>query len=84
MRLQLATAVNGLGDNLREVVEVAEVGDDWLDFVAPQPATTNPMILRRVIDAGADVLTLSQQSRTLEDVYLKIVEEDESKTGINR
>jgi hypothetical protein len=42
------------------------------------------MILRRVIEAGADVLTLSQQSRTLEDVYLKIVEEDESKTGVTR
>jgi ABC-2 type transport system ATP-binding protein len=84
MRLQLANEVNGLADNLREVVEVAAVGGDWLDFVAPEPTKTNPMILRRVIEAGADVLTLSQQSRTLEDVYLKIVEEDESKTGVTR
>ena len=84
MRLQLANAVNGLAENLREVVEVAGVGDDWLDFVAPEPSSTNPMILRRVVEAGADVLTLSQQSRTLEDVYLKIVEEDESRTGITR
>lgn len=84
MRLQLASSVNGLAENLREVVEVTEVGGDWVDFVAPEPSTTNPMILRRVIDAGADVLTLSQQSRTLEDVYLKIVEEDESKTGVTR
>ncbi|NJL92998.1 MAG: ABC transporter ATP-binding protein [Anaerolineae bacterium] len=77
MRLQTAGWANGLAESLREVVEVREHGEDWLDFIAPDPARTNPMVLRRVLDQGVDVVTLSQRSRTLEDVYLKIVEEDE-------
>lgn len=79
MRLQLLNPVDGLADNLREIVEVQAVGEDWIDFVAQEPGKTNPMILRRVLDQGIDVLTLSQRSRTLEDVYLRIVEEDEKK-----
>lgn len=84
MRLQLGSALNGLADNLKEVVEVTGFGDDWIDYITETPQSTNPMILRRVIEQGIDVLTLSQQSRTLEDVYLKIVEEDESKVGTTR
>jgi ABC-2 type transport system ATP-binding protein len=77
MRLHIKGQVNGLADDLREVIEVKETGEDWVDFIATDPTQTNPMILRRVMDQGIDVLTLSQRSRTLEDVYLRIVEEDE-------
>lgn len=83
MRLHLADYVNGVADDLREVVEVTDIGADWLEYIAPQPRETNPMVLRRVMDRGGSVLTLSQVSLTLEDVYLKIVEEDEKK-GRNR
>lgn len=76
MRLQISGMLNGLVDDLRQVVQVEASGEDWLDFVAPSPSKTNPMILRRVLDQGVEVLTLSQLSRSLEDVYLKIVEED--------
>lgn len=79
MRLEVAGHLNGLADDLREVVDVQNTGDDWLEFISPVPADTNPLVLRRVLEKGVDVLTLSQASRTLEDVYLKIVEEDESR-----
>ncbi|KAB2902781.1 MAG: ABC transporter ATP-binding protein [Anaerolineae bacterium] len=79
MRLHLIDYVNGIADDLREVVEVTDIGADWLEYIAPQPRETNPMVLRRVMDRGGSVLTLSQVSLTLEDVYLKIVEEDEKK-----
>lgn len=83
MRLQLTDHVNGIADDLREAVEVTAVGADWLEYLAPQPRETNPMVLRRVMDRGGSVLTLSQVSLTLEDVYLKIVEEDEKKGEID-
>ncbi|MCL4879541.1 MAG: ABC transporter ATP-binding protein [Anaerolineae bacterium] len=79
MRLHLTDYVNGVADDLREVVEVTDIGADWLEYIAPQPKETNPIVLRRVMDRGGSVLTLSQVSLTLEDVYLKIVEEDEKK-----
>jgi len=81
MRLQLLNSAQGVADDLREVVEVRETGEDWIDFVAPEPSKINPMVLRRVMDKGADILTLSQRSRSLEDVYLRIVEEDEKVEG---
>lgn len=86
MRLEINgnSAISAVADDLRQVVEVAETGDNWLDFLAPEPSQTNPLILRRVLDQGVDVLTLSQRSRTLEDVYLRIVEEDEQKVGTTR
>lgn len=84
MRLQVAGGLNGLADDLRQLVEVQATGEDWFDFVAPDPAKINPIVLRRALDRGAEVLTLSQRSRSLEDVYLKIVEEDESRTGVSR
>ncbi len=79
MRLQMTGYLNGIADDLREVVELKAIGEDWLEYVAPQPKVINPMVLRRVMDKGGNVLMLSQASRTLEDVYLKIVEEDEKK-----
>ncbi|HLA43406.1 MAG TPA: ABC transporter ATP-binding protein [Aggregatilineales bacterium] len=84
MRLQLTQHVNGLAEDLREIVRVEASGDDWIDYVTPEPVKTNPQILRRVMDKGYDVLTLSQRSRTLEDVYLKIVQEDENRVGVSR
>ena len=81
MRLQLTAQVNGLAEDLQEMVRVEASGDDWIDFSTPEPAKSNPQILRRVLDKGYDVLTLSQRSRTLEDVYLKIVQEDENRVG---
>lgn len=77
MHLKMAEHLNGVADDLREVVEVTAIGEDWLEYIAPQPKETNPMVLRRVLDKGHNILTLSQISRSLEDVYLKIVEEDE-------
>lgn len=84
MRLELANHLNGLAENLREIVEVHETGDNWLEFLAPQPSLNNPQVIRRALDCGAEVVTLSQNSRSLEDVYLKIVEEDESRVGVTR
>lgn len=83
MRLQMAEQLNGVAEDLREVVEVTSMGEDWLEFVAPFPKEINPKVLRRVLEQGHNVLTLSQLSRSLEDVYLKIVEEDEKKGRIH-
>lgn len=38
------------------------------------PETVNPTVLHKLDEAGASVLTLSEQPRGLEDVYLRLVE----------
>jgi len=41
------------------------------------PATAAPAAVRALVAAGADVLSLSESRRTLEDVYLELIDQDE-------
>jgi len=77
MELHLAQHLNGAIGELADMVEIVEQGDCWLRYRSPEPAITNPQVIRRLAGAGLDIVTLSEVSRTLEDVYLQIVEEDE-------
>ncbi len=77
MELRLTQHLNGALEVLRDMVTVVETGDCWLRYQTPDPAATNPQVIRRLTGAGLDIVTLSEVSRTLEDVYLQIVAEDE-------
>jgi ABC-2 type transport system ATP-binding protein len=84
MELRLTQHLNGAIDALREMVAIVETGDCWLRYRAPDPALTNPQVIRRLTGAGLDIVTLSEVSRTLEDVYLQIVAEDEGTASHDR
>jgi hypothetical protein len=73
--------LNGLADDLQELVQIENAGVNWIRYRVPNPQTTNPEIIRRVIGLGKEVVTLAPVSQSLEDVYLKAVEEDESSHG---
>lgn len=77
MELHTVQPLNGLSERLRDMVTVRDVGENRILYEAPEPDQINPRILRHVMDAGVDVLTLSRKSQTLEAIYLNIVEEDE-------
>jgi ABC-2 type transport system ATP-binding protein len=77
MELHLTQYLNGAVEELTGIVEVVEKGDRWLRYRASDPVIVNPQVIRRLTGAGLDIVTLSEVSRTLEDVYLQIVEEDE-------
>lgn len=77
MELRAAQPLNGVADELSDLVTVVDQGERWLRFRTANPAADNPALLRRLIGLGVDVVTLSEISRTLEDVYLQIVREDE-------
>jgi ABC-2 type transport system ATP-binding protein len=44
---------------------------------AADPAAVTPQLARAVVASGADVLRLAEVERSLEDVYLRLVSEDE-------
>jgi ABC-2 type transport system ATP-binding protein len=49
--------------------------DEWsLCYHTEKPEITNPLLLHQLHDLGADVLELNQMPRSLEDVYLKLVQ----------
>lgn len=53
----------------------AENGYAALRFDADEPATTNPAVLRALLDGGVRVITLTREERSLEDAYFAIVAE---------
>lgn len=82
MDLRTVQPLNGMTEHLRQMVKVREAYPDRLLYETMTPAETNPLVLRRLLEAGIDVLTLSRVSQTLEEIYLNIVEEDEKEQAI--
>ncbi len=77
MELHVTEHLNGAAQELQALVEVVDQGDGWLRYRTPNPPIDNPNVIRRLMGAGLNIVTLSEVTRTLEDVYLQIVEEDE-------
>ncbi len=77
MELRIAGVMNGLAKDISDMVLVTESGTDWLRYRVADPYAVNPMLLRRVAELGVEVVTLAPVSRTLEDIYLQVVKEDE-------
>jgi ABC-2 type transport system ATP-binding protein len=85
MELRVNGELNGLAKDLSQMVSVSESGINWLRYTVADPYTTNPALLRYITGLGIDVVTLSPVTRTLEDIYLQVVKEDEaSPNGDNR
>jgi ABC-2 type transport system ATP-binding protein len=75
LELRLARSLDGLLPQLQSLVQVQEHGENWLRYTTPEPETVNPRLVQRLTDMGAPIVTLSEVSRSLEEVYLRIVNE---------
>ncbi|MCS7071633.1 MAG: ABC transporter ATP-binding protein [Anaerolinea sp.] len=81
MELRVRGHLNGLGRDLSDLVTVEETGVDWLRFRVDNPDETNPIVIRRIVEYGVDVVSLAPLSRSLEEIYLQVVREDEAQGG---
>ena len=77
MEIRLATSLNGLAEDLADRVNVVAQGDDWLRYTVANPHEFNPLLLNQLASQNLPVVTLSQISRSLEEIYLRIVESDQ-------
>lgn len=84
MELRVNGVLNGLAKDIGDMVTVEEAGMNWLRYRVADPNHTNPALLRRVAGLGVDVVTLAPVSRSLEDIYLQVVKEDEGLNDHNR
>jgi ABC-2 type transport system ATP-binding protein len=75
MKVRLVGSVDGLSPRLADIVEVEAHGKDWLSYRTADPRGVNPRLLQRLAELDREVVTLSEVPRTLEDVYLRVVEE---------
>ena len=67
------TIVKELGDQ----VEVVDTGPDWVRYCTVDAATDNPVIVQRLVAKHVPLVTLAEVPRSLEEVYLQVVETKE-------
>jgi ABC-2 type transport system ATP-binding protein len=77
MEIRLATPLNGLVKRLESQVNVVAYGPNWVRYTVSNPAYFNPLLLSELAQQNVAVITLSEVSRSLEEVYLRIVEADQ-------
>jgi ABC-2 type transport system ATP-binding protein len=74
MELRLNQPTDGVAKLLSTLVEIEERGEDWVRYSAADFQETNPRLLRALAMHGVGVVTLGEMPRSLEDVYLQVVE----------
>jgi ABC-2 type transport system ATP-binding protein len=77
LELRLASPPNGLAEDLADRVNVVAQGENWIRYTVPNPTEFNPLLLNHLAGQNVPVVTLSEVSRSLEEIYLRIVESDE-------
>ncbi len=75
MEVRFAAPMNGTLGALRERLEVESHGDTWVRYWSNNPANENPPLLHWLSEQKVDVVTLSEVPRSLEEVYLRVVEQ---------
>ena len=54
-------------------VRSVETKDNKLVVALDDPEMNNPLLIRALVDAGADIQFVGELRRSLEDVYLRLV-----------
>lgn len=75
-KLQLDHSPNGLADEIKDLVAVESVEGPFLRYVTDDPIKKNPQLVRRLDSLGLGIISLSEVSASLEDVYLSLVLDD--------
>jgi ABC-2 type transport system ATP-binding protein len=78
MEIRLATPLNGLVKHLEDWVNIVAHGQDWIRYTVSNPAQFNPLLLTELARQNIPIITLSEVLRSLEEVYLRIVEADQT------
>jgi ABC-2 type transport system ATP-binding protein len=77
MEIRLAAPLNGLVGHLESRVNIIDHGQNWIRYTVPDPIRFNPILLNELAHQNIPIITLSEVSRSLEEVYLRIVEADQ-------
>jgi ABC-2 type transport system ATP-binding protein len=56
-----------------ETVENLKLKHNIIQFETDKPDEVNPLIVQRIVESGGRILTLQEEKKTLEDIYMKII-----------
>jgi ABC-2 type transport system ATP-binding protein len=75
MEVRFVEPMNGTLAALREKLAVESYGETWVRYWSNDPTSENPPLLHWLSEQQVDVVTLSEVPRSLEEVYLRVVEQ---------
>ncbi len=81
MEVRLKGALDGAAHLLPDEAVFVTSGDGWLRYRTDDPLETNPRVLHILDAAGLQVVTLTEVERSLEDVYLQVVNQPKEEEG---
>ncbi len=73
LELRVVGNLNGIMEDLSDLVEIDSYGYNWLRYRAMQPEAINPQVIYRLAGRGVQMVTLSEVPQSLEEVYLRVV-----------
>ncbi len=77
MEVRLARPLQAPWPQLDDLITVEAHGETYLRYRAEKPEVANPILLRRLDELNADVVTISHAPQSLEQVYLMLLGERE-------
>jgi len=75
MEVRFAGPLNGTVGALCERLEIESHGETWVRYWSDNPVGDNPPLLHWLSEQKVDVVTLSEVPRSLEEVYLRVIEQ---------
>ncbi len=78
MELRVSGSLDGAVRLLPPGARPIESGPGWLRYRTAQPEIDNPLLLQALAEKGMSVVTLSEVGRSLEDMYLRVVDSAEA------
>jgi ABC-2 type transport system ATP-binding protein len=72
VRLAQNFILSELPEEVHRMVKISENGPDWFNFSTTEANSINPLVLKKLVENNYQVVTISEVSRSLESVYLKI------------
>jgi ABC-2 type transport system ATP-binding protein len=73
-KLNLDQSIDGLKTEIEEIVHIEAHDGCWLSYRTDDPEITNPRLVRLLTERGLGIISLQEQSVSLEQVYLQVVE----------
>ena len=70
--------LNGQIQDLENLVTIEVVGEQSIRYRTPNPEQTNPLLVRHLGELGLGIVSLQEVSQSLEEVYLRVVADEES------
>jgi ABC-2 type transport system ATP-binding protein len=81
LEVRVDQCLNGEVQELRDLITMEMVGEQTIRYRTPNPEQTNPLVVRRLGELGLGVVSLKEVGQSLEEVYLRVVAEDQGQDG---